>query len=602
VRNLAGLILAGITCTGCFAFGVAHAAGSPTGDDTNQVEAGTLNPDAEKVSQASALYASALAKQSAGDQPGALAELRQVIALDPRFTEAQLKLATLLLEAKQPDAAYTQLQAAIANHADPDGVNVVMAQVEQARGHASEAQRLGEAALTHDPSSTDAMRVLLELGETKKDLEGATSLVTGQLQTAHAPVDSYLALVKLYLDITGKENPQPAGDTVLKTLLGVYQVAVKQGTPSIDLLSVLSDTYRDLDRKPEALDALQQALALHPDNVELLVRSGALAGEIGDKAGEVRNYEKAYALNPSQDGLEASLASAYYENQQYTQALALMKKMLIATPDDAMLKIRLGVTCESLHQQAQARSWFAKAIASPGCPLEAYLKLAAYFIDQQRGKEAADVLAKGEKAFPDSAQIHFYAAVQAQTLGNTPAALDEFNKTRQLAGADPSGLGVNFYLEGATILAAAGHHDQVGPLLQDGLQKFPDEPNLLNQQAWEWADQGKNLDEARKTAQHAAQLAPDNGSMMDTLGYVTLKMNKPADALPVLQRAAKMTNNDPSVLQHLGDAYLAVGRKADALAAWRLALKKDPANRDLTQRLQSNQTPAPHVTPRPASP
>jgi tetratricopeptide (TPR) repeat protein len=601
VQNFVGTVLAGIICAGWFLLGEGNAAAA-TGNDQGQATTSALNPLGEKVSQANALYASALAREASGDHAGALAQLRQVIVIEPNFTEAQIKLGSLLLEAKQPDAAYTQLQAALAAHANPDAVNVVMARVEQARGHAAEAQRLGEAALAHDPASTDAMRVLLELGQAQKNLEAATARVTTRLAAAHAPVDSYLALVKLYLDVTGKENPQPDGDTVLKTLLNIYQVAAKQPPPRVDVLSVLSDTYRDLDRKPEALATLQSALKIDPDNIDILMRSAGLASDAGDKAGAVHNYEKVSALNPSLDGLQASLAGAYYENQQYAKALALMKRMLRDTPDDPMLLIRIGVTSESLHENAQARGWFDKAMKSPQLSLEACLKLAAYFIDQQRAQEAAIVLALGEKHFPDSAQIHFYAAVQAQSAGNAPGALDEFNQARKLAGVDPSSLGVNFYLEGAMILAAAHHHDQAIPLLKDGLQKFPDDPNLLNQEAWEWADQGANLDEARKTAQHAIELAPGNGSMMDTLGYVDLKANKPADALPVLQRAAKMTNNDPSVLQHLGDAYVAVGRKSDALAAWRLALTKDPENRDLTQRIENNRTPAPHVTPRPASP
>lgn len=192
--------------------------------------------------------------------------------------------------------------------------------------------------------------------------------------------------------------------------------------------------------------------------------------------------------------------------------------------------------------------------------------------------------------------------MQAQATGSAVEAFNEFNQARKFVGDDPSSLGINFYLEGAMILAAAGHHDQVEPLLKDGLQKFPDDPNLLNQEAWEWADQGKNLEEAIKTARHAADLSPGNGSMLDTLGYADLKINKPADALPVLQQAAQLTDNDPSVLQHLGDAYVAVGRKSDAVAAWRLALKKNPGNRDLIQRIETNRTTALHATPRPASP
>jgi tetratricopeptide (TPR) repeat protein len=602
VRHLAGLILAGITCTGWIAPGDAHAA---TGtDETNQVVGSdTLDAQGEKVSEASALYATALAKESAGDQAGALAQLRQVIALDPHFTEAQLKLASLLLEAKQPDAAYAQLQAAIADHADPNAAGVLLARVEQARGHADEAQRRGESALTHDPTSTDAMRVLMELGQSKNALEAATAKVTAQLRTAHAPVASYLALVNIYLDITGKENPQPTGETVLRTLLAIYQVAVKQAPPTVDLLSVLSDTYSQLNQPADALKTLQEAQKIAPDDVGLLMRSAALAADAGDSNDKVREYEKAFALDPEREGLRGSLASAYFENQQYPQAFALMKKMAADTPDDSMLLIRLAVTSEALgHAKAESQAYYAQALHSPALTLEAALKLTAFFIDQHRPKEAAGALALCVVRFPDSPQLHFYAAVQKMGAGDARGALDEFNQARRLAGADPSSMGVDFYVEGALILAANNRHDEVGPLLRDGLQRNPDDPTILNEQAWEWADQDTNLAEAQKTAQHAAALSPGNGSMLDTLGYVDLKLNKPAEALPVLQQAAQLTDNDPSVLQHLGDAYVAVGRRSDALAAWRLALKKDPGNRELISRIETNRTPAPHVTPRPASP
>ena len=528
-------------------------------DDTTQVSSRALDPEAEKVSQASALYASALDREASGDPAGALTQLRQVVALEPGFAEAQIKLAALLLEDKQPDAAYAQLQTALAHHADPAAVNVVLARVEQARGHAAEAQRLGEEALTHDPTSLDAMRVLLELGLARRALERAAAEVTARLQTARAPVDSYLALVKLYLDITGKENPQPDGPTVLKALLGIYQVAVKQGTPIVDLLSVLADTYSQLGQPADALKTLQQAQAIDPDNVEVILHSATLAADAGDSADKVREYEKAFALEPQREGLRASLASAYFEAQQYPKAFALMKKMAADTPDDSMLLIRLAVTSETLgHGKAEAHAYYEQALHSPALTLDAALRLTAFFIDQRRPAEAAAALGLCLAKFPESAQLHFYAAVQKLGAGDTASALDDYNQATRLAGNDPAGLlGVNFYLEGAMILAAAHRPGDVEPLLQQGLQKFPDDPNLLNQEAWEWADEGTNLDEAEKVARHAAELAPDNGSMVDTLGYVELKLKKFAEALPVLQRAAQMTDNDPSVLQHLGDAYLA---------------------------------------------
>ncbi len=408
-----------MTCAGWFAFGEAIAPAAP-GDDTNQVQAGTLNAEAEKTSEASALYASALSRDAAGDHAGALDDLRHVVTLDPAFTDAQLKLASLLLAAGQPDAALAQVLTAQSNHADPNAVNALMAQIAAARGQKGDARKLAETALAHDPTSTDAMRVLLDLGEAQKDIASAVGRVTERLQAAKAPVQSYLDLVKIYLDITGKENPQPDGVVVLKTLLGIYQVAAKQGTPTVDLLSVLSDTYNQLGQQADALKTLQQAVALDPQNIDLIMRCAALASESGDKDEERHEYEKAYALEPQRNGLRASLASAYFENQEYQKSFDLMKETLKDTPDDSMLLIRLAVTSETLqHPKDESQSYFKRAIHSPALTLEAALKLCAFFIDQQRGKEAAEALDVAVKRFPTSPDLNFYSAVQKLGAGDS---------------------------------------------------------------------------------------------------------------------------------------------------------------------------------------
>ena len=614
------LKLAGFIHAGRFALGVAlialggnalAQADTPTpvpttagvaspGEAQEQMTDGALAPDAAKVSQASALYADALGHEAAGDSAGAILELKQVVALDPKFIDAQIKLSDLLVDQKQPDAAFAQLKSAAAANPNSPALAAALAHVEQGLGHHDKAQNESEAALARDPTQTGAMQVLLDLGASRHALEPAVQRVTAVLKAAHAPVDSYLALVKIYLDITGKEDPQPTGDVIQQTLLPIYLVAVKRAPPTIDLLSVLSDTYYDLDRKKEALQTLQQALVLDPANMEILLRCATLSSELGHKSAELGYYEKAYALNPGQDGLREDLVRAYYENGRDAKAEALMRQMLTGSPDDAMLELRIGVTCDTLHRPDEAQKWFQKMIDSPTSPLDPFLKLAAYQVDLKRFQAAGDVLAAGRKRFPDSAQLQFYSAVQFQGVKNFASAMTCLDEARRLSNGDPSPLGVNFYLESAMIMDGAGRRDGVDAVLREGLQKFPDDPNLLNQQAWEWADRGTNLADALASAQRAATLAPDNGSMQDTLGYVYFKMGKSDKALPYLQQAANMTNNDPSVLQHLGDAYLELNRKTEALAAWRLGLQKDPTNPDLKHRIETNLANANHAPSLPA--
>ena len=584
--KLARLFHAGLMALALASLGGAAAAdpaaqNTPSpGDDREQTTNATLNPQAEKVSRANALYADALGHDAAGDQQGALKELRQVVELDPQFIDAQVRLGNLLLDLKQPDAALAQLKAAAAANPGSTAIAAALGHVEQAMNHNDSAQSKSEAVLAQDPTQTEAMKVLLEIGADHHALEAALQHVTADLKAAHAPVDSYLSLVKIYLDITGKEDPQPSGDVIQQALLPVYQTAVKQAPPTVDLLSVLADTYHDLGKKEEAFAVVRQALVVEPGNIEMILRCATLAGELGNKKEELLYYEKAYAVNPNQDGLREDLVRSYYENQLFSKALTMMKQMLTNSPDDSMLELRIGVTCEGLHQEKQAQMWFQKALAAPNCPLDPYLKMAAYYLDLQRIKEAGDVLAEGTRRFPDSAQLWFYQAVQYQAVKNYIAAMQSLEETRKRVG-DPSTLGVNFYLESAMILASAGRRGEIEPILDEGLQKFPDDPNILNQRAWEWADEGTRLPDALAKAQHAATLAPDNGSIQDTLGCVYFKMGKPNDALPVLQQAVNLTNNDPSVCQHLGDAYLGLGRKtrgADRPGV--SALQKDPHNHE----------------------
>jgi tetratricopeptide (TPR) repeat protein len=145
----------------------------------------------------------------------------------------------------------------------------------------------------------------------------------------------------------------------------------------------------------------------------------------------------------------------------------------------------------------------------------------------------------------------------------------------------------DYYIECALTLNLAGQKDQLEAVLHEGLNRFPDNPELMNELAYFWADQGTHLSEALALSRRAAELEPDNGPILDTFGWVYFQMGQAKDALPYLQRAAFMTNNDPVVLQHIGDAYLKLGLRREAVATWTRALEKDPRNGDLANRIDT---------------
>jgi tetratricopeptide (TPR) repeat protein len=154
-------------------------------------------------------------------------------------------------------------------------------------------------------------------------------------------------------------------------------------------------------------------------------------------------------------------------------------------------------------------------------------------------------------------------------------------------GPEAGALDPDYYVESALTLNLAGQKDRLEAVLREGLGRYPDNPELMNELAYFWADEGRHLPEALALSRRAAELDPDNGPILDTWGWVYFQMGQPKDALPYLQRAAFMTNNDPVVLQHVGDAYLKLGLRREAIATWTRALGKDPRNGDLANRIDA---------------
>ncbi len=111
---------------------------------------------------------------------------------------------------------------------------------------------------------------------------------------------------------------------------------------------------------------------------------------------------------------------------------------------------------------------------------------------------------------------------------------------------------------------------------EHALQLSPDQPYVLNYLGYSWAEQGTHLAEARKLIEKAVALRPNDGAIIDSLGWVLLRQGNTAGAVHWLERAVEMEPEDATINGHFGDALWAAGRKLEATYQWRLALTFKP--------------------------
>lgn len=104
------------------------------------------------------------------------------------------------------------------------------------------------------------------------------------------------------------------------------------------------------------------------------------------------------------------------------------------------------------------------------------------------------------------------------------------------------------------------------------LEFRPDEPRILNYLGYSWIDQGLNLERAREMIEKAVSKRPNDGYVVDSLGWVYYRLGQYDEAVKHLERAVELRPQDPIINDHLGDAYWRAGRKLEAKFQWSHAI------------------------------
>ena len=104
---------------------------------------------------------------------------------------------------------------------------------------------------------------------------------------------------------------------------------------------------------------------------------------------------------------------------------------------------------------------------------------------------------------------------------------------------------------------------------------------MLNYLGYSWIDQGINLDEGMNMIRRAVEQRPDDGYIVDSLGWANFRIGNYDEAVKNLERAVELKPEDPTINDHLGDAYWRVGRVLEARFQWSHARDFKPEPEDL---------------------
>jgi tetratricopeptide (TPR) repeat protein len=266
----------------------------------------------------------------------------------------------------------------------------------------------------------------------------------------------------------------------------------------------------------------------------------ALSGE-GNLGIGVVLLQYALYLTPESLFPLVTLASAQENIKRYAAANAAYDRIPKGTPLDLVIDIRKAINLNLLDRVQEAQQLL-DALASRN-PADL------------RPLEALGAMMRGHKRYAEAAQYY----------------------TRAISLIDaPEAKHWTFYYSRGTCYERLKKLPQAEADLQMSLKLSPDQPLTLNYLGYTWIDHNRNLRQGLAMIEKAVRLKPDDGYIVDSLGWAHYRLGNFKEALKHLERAVELRPDDPTLNDHLGDVYWRVGRGREARFQWEQALTLQP--------------------------
>jgi tetratricopeptide (TPR) repeat protein len=259
--------------------------------------------------------------------------------------------------------------------------------------------------------------------------------------------------------------------------------------------------------------------------------------------------------------------------QRAAPPIGLVQVARYANPQNSSTAVLLGLLLGSQHRSEEALALLRTVPSNDALISQIRDVQTRVLTDGKRLSEAYQVAATAVAA-PDADVSDFSRFGDVlQAMKRHGEAADAYG--RAIAFAQAHNLRSELWslqLLRANALEDAGRWPEARQALQQGLALSPDQPLLLNFMGYAKLERGEDVESAEAMIRKASELAPDDGSITDSLGWAQFKRGKVDEAIATLQKAAGKNPEQAEIQEHLGDALYKSGRRYEARFAWNAAL------------------------------
>jgi tetratricopeptide (TPR) repeat protein len=570
------------------------------------------------ASAASAPAGTAGATKAAGSAPAVAATARPLPDVDLTGTLLfELIAAEVALQRGENSSAYATMMKAAQDTADP---RLARRATEIALSMRAAAQAMEAAQLWSklDGGSAEAEQTVGALFVANGRYAEAQPILQKQIGADPDPV---AALARMQ-HLLARAPDATRGLALLDALAQPYR---SKGPNAHEVRLILAQGARAAGQTVRAAKEAREALALKPDSEAAAISAAQYTLESKDpdeaaaRTAALELLAKFVRRNPAAADARLVYARVLVGAGQTDAARGQFEELVKREQRGADALFALGVLSMQADARDNARSYFERYLQAIGDgqehePDPAYLNLARIAEDEQKYDEAMDWLHKVRSADQQpTARIR-----EAYLLART-GRVDDALKMLGALSSETAEDRVNVVMAQGQILRDAHRYQESYDLLDKALQASTDDLNLLYETAmsaerldrvdvmemhlrhlvqlkpdyahaynalgYTFADRNIRLQEAYELIDKALKLAPEDGFILDSMGWVQYRMGNLTAARDYLGRAYRL-KPEADVAAHLGEVLWNQGEKDAARNVFREASRRESDNQTLKETLQ----------------
>jgi tetratricopeptide (TPR) repeat protein len=362
---------------------------------------------------------------------------------------------------------------------------------------------------------------------------------------------------------------------------------------NLSTLHLLSNYYLDLNKPDEARNVIKNALQINNNDP----KSRIMLAEIFISETNWDSAEATLAVladdstvaNTTKEEIASFIYSKYKNDPSNTAAQQaannIFKKLIQHTTESGKIYALAGDFFLSTGKTQYALHALEEATELNPTNDSIWQKRLQLLLEQRKFEQTIKV---GEQAIQNIPQD----PILLYLLGNAYLSLEKYNEAENRlkeASTLPARRPLKANILGALADTYAGlqNWESAFEFYQKSIDLNTQNPVIYNNYAYHLSQQERELSKAEEIALKALELAPNNTSFLDTVGWIYYKQGQLKKAQNYIQKAVDTGKPSAEILEHMGDVLLKLDKPNKAKDWWQKALEKDPSRTYLKEKISN---------------